>query len=102
VTFLDASYARTGTYLDARKAVVRISNAADLGTGQLPQGRRLPDRCIANNRSRLIADCGYDTDAYRHSLGDCGIPPRKYRKQHVAYVQTLHRRRHKVETMFES
>ena len=53
---------------------------------------------------RLIADRGYDSSGYRNALRHRGIepciPPRKNRKQAIAYDQALYRQRHKVENMF--
>ena len=53
---------------------------------------------------RLIADRGYDSDGYRDALRHRGIepciPPRRNRKQPIAYDQALYRQRHKIENMF--
>lgn len=52
----------------------------------------------------IIADRGYDSDAFRAALVRRGIapciPPRRNRKVQYAYDATLYRERHKVEIMF--
>ncbi len=52
----------------------------------------------------LIADRGYDSDAYREALRrkritPC-IPPRRNRKVQIAYDTKLYRERHRIENMF--
>lgn len=50
----------------------------------------------------LIADKGYDSDAFRKALTERGtqpcIPPRRNRKTPIDYDKALYRQRHKVET----
>ena len=52
----------------------------------------------------LIADKGYDSDWFRQRLTERGIepciPPRRDRKQPVAYDKALYRQRHRIENMF--
>ena len=52
----------------------------------------------------LIADRGYDSDAFREVLAERGItpciPPRAKRWLPATYCKTLYRQRHKVENMF--
>jgi transposase len=52
----------------------------------------------------LIADKGYDSDAFREALAGRGItpciPPRAKRRLPAIYCKTLYRQRHKVENMF--
>jgi transposase len=52
----------------------------------------------------LIADKGYDSDAFREALAGRGItpciPPRAKRRLPATYCKTLYRQRHKVENMF--
>jgi transposase len=52
----------------------------------------------------LIADKGYDSDAFREALAERGItpciPPRAKRRLPATYCETLYRQRHKVENMF--
>jgi putative transposase len=52
----------------------------------------------------LIADKGYDSDAFREALMDRGtqpcIPPRRNRKTPPDYDKTLYKQRHKVENLF--
>jgi transposase len=52
----------------------------------------------------LIADRGYDSDAFRAALRARGtapcIPSRKHRKQPVAHDAILYRQRHRIEIMF--
>lgn len=52
----------------------------------------------------LIADKGYDSDAFREALAGRGItpciPPRAKRRSPATYCKTLYRQRHKVENMF--
>jgi transposase len=52
----------------------------------------------------LIADKGYDSDAFRAALAERGItpciPPRAKRRTPAPYCKTLYRQRHKVENMF--
>lgn len=52
----------------------------------------------------LIADKGYDSDAFREALEGrkikpC-IPPRANRKNPASYCKTTYKLRHKVENMF--
>ena len=52
----------------------------------------------------LIADRGYDSDAYRAALRKkritpC-IPPRRNRKIRIDYDTELYRQRHRIENMF--
>jgi transposase len=52
----------------------------------------------------IIADKGYDSDAFRDALAGRGItpciPPRAKRRSPATYCKTLYRQRHKVENMF--
>ena len=52
----------------------------------------------------LLADKGYDSDAFRTALRDMGIEPcipgRKNRKKTIPYDTDLYRKRHVVENMF--
>jgi len=52
----------------------------------------------------MIADRGYDSDAYRQALASRGItaciPGRKNRKALIAYDAKLYRQRHRIENMF--
>jgi len=52
----------------------------------------------------MLADRGYDASWFRQALCDKGIepciPPKKNRKQHIAYDKVLYKQRHKVENMF--
>ena len=52
----------------------------------------------------MIADRGYDSDAYRQALAANGIaaciPGRKNRKVRIAYDTKLYRQRHRIENMF--
>jgi transposase len=52
----------------------------------------------------LIADKGYDSDAFREALAGRGItpciPPRAKCRLPATYCRTLYRQRHKVENMF--
>lgn len=52
----------------------------------------------------LIADKGYDSDAFREALAGRGItpciPPRAKRRLPATYCKTVYRQRHKVESMF--
>ena len=52
----------------------------------------------------LLADKGYDSDAFANSLEECGInpviPPRKGRKAPRDYDKYLYRFRHLVENAF--
>ena len=52
----------------------------------------------------LIADKGYDSDAFREALAKRGItpciPPRGGRRLPATYCKTLYRLRHRVENMF--
>jgi transposase len=52
----------------------------------------------------LIADKGYDSDAFREALARRGItpciPPRAKRQLPATYCKTMYRQRHKVENMF--
>ena len=52
----------------------------------------------------MIADRGYDSDAYRQALAAKGImaciPGRKNRKVRIAYDAMLYRQRHRIENMF--
>ncbi len=52
----------------------------------------------------LIADKGYDSDAFREALTARGtkpcIPPRRNRKTPLDYDKTLYKQRHKVENLF--
>lgn len=52
----------------------------------------------------LIADKGYDSDAFREALCERGIapciPPRANRRSPATYCKTLYKQRHKVENMF--
>ena len=52
----------------------------------------------------LIADRGYDSDAFRNALNKKGItpciPPRKNRKAVIDYDTNLYRSRHRIENMF--
>ncbi len=52
----------------------------------------------------IIADKGYDSDAFREALAGRGItpciPPRAKRRLPATYCKTLYRQRHKVENMF--
>lgn len=58
----------------------------------------------AHSAETLIADKGYDSDAFREALAGSGItpciPPRAKRRLPLTYCKTLYRRRHKVENMF--
>ena len=52
----------------------------------------------------LIADKGYDSDAFREALAERGItpciPPRARRKSPASYCRKQYRQRHRVENMF--
>ena len=52
----------------------------------------------------LIADRGYDSDAFRSALEGLGIspciPPRKHRKVMHSYDVALYRSRHRIENAF--
>jgi len=52
----------------------------------------------------LIADKGYDSDAFREALARCGItpciPPRAKRRLPATCCKTLYRQRHEVENVF--
>ena len=52
----------------------------------------------------MIADKGYDCDAYRAALKAKGmttcIPPRKRRVSPATYCKTQYKQRHKIENMF--
>ncbi len=52
----------------------------------------------------LIADRGYDSNPFRAALAERGItaciPPKKNRKQPIAYDRALHRQRHRIEIAF--
>ncbi|KIC42195.1 transposase [Ruegeria sp. ANG-R] len=54
--------------------------------------------------SELIGDKGYDSDACRSALKECGIisciPPRAKRKHPASYCKTIYKQRHKVENLF--
>ena len=51
----------------------------------------------------IIADKGYDSDAFRDALAGRGItpciPPRAKRRSPATYCKTLYRQRHKVENV---
>jgi putative transposase len=53
---------------------------------------------------QMLADRGYDSDWFRQTLVERGIepciPPRRNRKEPLAYDKTLYRQRHKIECMF--
>ena len=59
---------------------------------------------ILPDAETLIADKGYDSNAFRDALAECGItpciPPRAGRRLPATYCKTLYRQRHKVENMF--
>ncbi len=52
----------------------------------------------------LIADKGYDSDAFRVALTVRGttpcIPPRAKRRAPATYCKTLYKERHRIENMF--
>jgi transposase len=52
----------------------------------------------------LIADKGYDSDAFRDALRECGItpciPPRAKRRSPATYCKSTYKKRHKIENMF--
>ena len=52
----------------------------------------------------LLADRGYDSDAFRDALLAKGInpciPPRKHRKKAIDFDATLYRQRHRIENAF--
>jgi len=52
----------------------------------------------------LLADRGYDANWFREALLDKGItpciPPKRNRKEHIDYDNTLYKQRHKIEIMF--
>jgi transposase len=52
----------------------------------------------------MLADRGYDSDWFREALTRRGIepciPPRRNRKEPIAYDKMLYRQRHKIECMF--
>lgn len=52
----------------------------------------------------LLADKGYDSDAFRTALRDMGIEPcipgRKNRKEPVPFDKALYKKRHVIENMF--
>ena len=52
----------------------------------------------------LLGDKGYDADWFRQALKKKGIipciPPKKNRKQAIAYDKDLYKQRHKIENMF--
>jgi transposase len=52
----------------------------------------------------IIAEKGYDSDAFRDALAGRGITPciplRAKRRSPATYCKTLYRQRHKVENMF--
>lgn len=52
----------------------------------------------------MLADRGYDSDWFRQALTERGIepciPPRRNRKEPIAYDKMLYRQRHKIECMF--
>jgi transposase len=52
----------------------------------------------------LLADRGYDATWFRDALREKGItpciPPKKNRKEPIAYDKELYKQRHKIEIMF--
>jgi len=54
---------------------------------------------------RVVADKGYDSDAFRQTVRDCGstpcVPPRKNRLLAVAWHKGFYRQRHHVENFFQ-
>ena len=52
----------------------------------------------------LIADKGYDSDAFREALADRGItpciPPRARRRWPATYCRKQYQQRHRIENMF--
>jgi transposase len=52
----------------------------------------------------LIADRGYDSKKVRKIIEDqdvaACIPPKKNRKEQIAYCETTYKKRHKVENLF--
>jgi transposase len=54
--------------------------------------------------NEMIADRGYDSDAFREALRAKGfapcIPPRRNRKVQHPYDTVLYRQRHEIENMF--
>ena len=55
--------------------------------------------------AKLVADKGYDSDAFRQWLTKRGIqpciPPRRNRKTPAHFSKTSYRKRHLVENFFE-
>jgi transposase len=64
----------------------------------------LADHPMLPDAETLIADKGYDSDAFREAIAGRGItpciPPRAKRRLPATYCKTLYRQRHKVENMF--
>ncbi len=76
-----------------------------LSEGQMSDHKGAALVCEALPPARdLIADRGYDSDAFRaallaKSITPC-IPPRKNRKIQHSYDAGLYRQRHRIENMF--
>jgi transposase len=76
-----------------------------LSEGQMSDHKGAALICEALPRAReMVADRGYDSDAFREALIAKGIapciPPRRNRKVQHAYDAVLYRQRHKIENMF--
>jgi transposase len=76
-----------------------------LSEGQMSDHKGAALVCEALPRAHvMIADRGYDSDAFRAALRTKGItpciPPRRNRKVQHPYDAILYRQRHKIENMF--
>lgn len=79
------------------RLLLSAGNDADISHAKT-MAAEIPARC-------LVADKGYDSDEFRHWLGEQGIvpciPPRCHRQQTRPYSKRSYRQRHVVENFFE-
>ena len=73
------------------------------GQMSVHRGARFKIRALPKAKT-LIADKGYNSDAFRAALKARGteprIPPTRSRKNPLNYDKTLYRQRHKIENLF--
>lgn len=86
--------------VDSRGHALQLTLAA----GQMADAQAAREIVLPAD-ARVVADKGYDSDAFCQAIADCGsqpcIPPRKRRKAPRAYHKGHYKKRHHVENFFQ-
>ena len=78
--------------------------AVHLTGGEAADSPQLPELIKTQETTAVIADKGYDSDENRAAIREIGaepcIPPRRHRKEEIAYDRHLYKERNVVERFF--